>query len=83
MAHRFKLALLTSMLFVALSLTGESQAHAYVDAGSSLLIYQSLCAAVSGAIFYFRRRIRNLFTKTEQKPAPISAPINNPAPDPR
>lgn len=39
----------------------ERPAYAYVDPGSSLLIYQSLSAMVAGAVFYLRRRIRSLF----------------------
>jgi len=72
------------MLFVALCLSCERQAHAYVDPGSSLLLFQSLTAMLSGALFYFRRRIKNLFSKTSPKPtAPISAPINTSASGPR
>jgi hypothetical protein len=74
MAHRVKLAVLTSMLFIALSFSLERQAHAYVDPGSSLLLFQSLSAAVSGALFYFRRRIKNLFTRSASK---VSASASN------
>jgi len=80
MARRLQLALLTSMLFVALSFSFERQAHAYVDPGSSLLLFQSLSALVSGALFYFRRRIKSLFTKTSPKSAD---PINASLPGPR
>lgn len=84
MARRLQLALLTLTLFVTLSFSLERQAHAYVDPGSSLLLFQSLSAIVSGALFYFRRRIKNLFTKSVPKPAePVSAPLSAPAADPR
>ena len=77
MARRLHLALLSSMLFVALCFASERQAHAYVDPGSSLLLFQSLSAMVSGALFYFRRRIKNLFTKTSPKSeAPIDTPLS-------
>ncbi len=80
MAHRLQLAVLTSLLFVALSCSFERQAHAYVDPGSSLLLFQSLSAMVSGALFYFRRRIKSLFTRTTPKSADS---INTPLPGPR
>jgi drug/metabolite transporter (DMT)-like permease len=80
MARRLQLALLTLMLFVALSFSLERQAHAYVDPGSGILLFQSLTAMVSGALFYFRRRIKSLFTKTSPKSAD---PINTPLPGPR
>ena len=63
MAHRLKYFALTIMLFVALSFAFEGQAHAYVDPGSGLLIFQGISAIFSGALFYFRRRLRNLFAR--------------------
>jgi hypothetical protein len=79
MARRLQLALLTSVLLVALACTFERQAHAYVDPGSSLLLFQSLSALVSGALFYFRRRIKSLFTRTSPKSAdPINTPLAGP-----
>jgi hypothetical protein len=80
MARKLQLAVLTLMLFVALSFSFERQAQAYVDPGSSLLLFQSLSALVSGALFYFRRRIKGLFSKSAPKPA---EPINTPLPGPR
>jgi hypothetical protein len=64
MAQRLKYSALTLMLFVALSFAFEGQAHAYVDPGSGLLIFQGISAIFSGALFYFRRRLKNLFVKT-------------------
>jgi hypothetical protein len=64
MIYRLKLFALTFMLFVALSFTLEGQAHAYVDPGSGLLIFQGISAVFSGALFYFRRRLKNLFIKS-------------------
>jgi len=81
MAHRAKLTLLTLLLFVTLSFSLERQAHAYVDPGSSLLLFQSFSAIVSGVLFYFRRRIKTLFTrtgKTESGPAPIVSSVSEP-----
>lgn len=79
MARRLQLALLTLMLFVTLSFSLERQAHAYVDPGSGILLFQSLMAMVSGALFYFRRRIKGLFTRTAPKSAdPIDTPLAGP-----
>jgi hypothetical protein len=63
MAQRLKYFALTIMLFVALSFAFEGQAHAYVDPGSGLLIFQGISAIFSGALFYFRRRLKNLFVR--------------------
>jgi hypothetical protein len=64
MMRNLKYFAFTLMLLIALSFTFERQAHAYVDPGSGLLIFQGISAAFSGALFYFRRRIKNLFVKT-------------------
>jgi hypothetical protein len=63
MTHNLKYFAITLMLLIALSFTFERQAYAYVDPGSGLLIFQGISAAFSGALFYFRRRIKNLFVK--------------------
>jgi cellobiose-specific phosphotransferase system component IIC len=64
MVQYLKYFAITLMLFITLSFTFERQAHAYVDPGSGLLIFQGISAMFSGALFYFRRRIKNLFIKT-------------------
>jgi hypothetical protein len=64
MTHHLKYFVITLMLLTALSFTFERQAHAYVDPGSGLLIFQGISAVFSGALFYFRRRLKNLFVKT-------------------
>ncbi len=68
MTYIFKRFAITLMLLLALSFTFERQAHAYVDPGSGLLLFQGISAAVSGALFYFRRRIKNLFVRAGSKP---------------
>jgi hypothetical protein len=70
MTHTLKLIVVTVMLFVALSFTFERQAHAYVDPGSGLLLFQGISATISGVLFYFRRRIKNLFVRTQPKSDP-------------
>jgi hypothetical protein len=63
MTQSLKYFAITLMLLITLSFTFERQAHAYVDPGSGLLIFQGIGAAVSGALFYFRRRIKALFVR--------------------
>ncbi len=43
-------------------------AHAYVDPGTGLLVYQSMTAFVTGLMFYFRRRIKLLLFKNRSDP---------------
>jgi len=64
MVSNLKYFAITLMLFVALTFTFERQAHAYVDPGSGLLIFQGISAVFSGTLFYFRRRLKNLFIRT-------------------
>src|SRR5258705_4174184 len=75
MTHNVKYFAITLMLFVALSFTFERQAHAYVDPGSGLLIFQGISAVFSGALFYFRRRLKNLFVKTPKGIPQSSRPL--------
>jgi hypothetical protein len=72
MGYKLKYFVMTAMLFVALSFTFERQAHAYVDPGSGLLIFQGISAVFSGALFYFRRRLKNMFVKSPKGIAPSS-----------
>ncbi len=74
MAHHLKYFAITLMLLIALSFTFEGQAHAYVDPGSGLLIFQGISAVFSGALFYFRRRLKNLFVKTPKSMPQSSRP---------
>jgi hypothetical protein len=74
MAHNLKYLVITLTLLVALSFTFERQAHAYVDPGSGLLIFQGISAIFSGALFYFRRRLRNLFVRASKGIAHSSRP---------
>ena len=66
--QKLKYLAVTALLFLTLGVFLERPAYAYVDPGSSLLVYQSLSAAVTGVLFYFRRRIKNLF-RSNSNPA--------------
>jgi hypothetical protein len=71
MIHRLKYFAATLALFLALGVFLERPAYAYVDPGSSLLVYQSISAMVTGALFYFRRRLKAMITKTPSDPTNI------------
>ena len=71
MTSKLRYLAITLMLLITLSFAFERQAHAYVDPGSGLLIFQGISAVVSGVLIYFRRRIKNLFTKS--RPAASSS----------
>ena len=47
-----------------LALATERRAYAYVDPGSSLVMLQGVGAALSAALFYFRKRVTRLFRRT-------------------
>ena len=74
MALRFKYWSLTFLLFVALGLFFERPAHAYADPGSTLLLFQSLGAVASGVLFYFRRRVKALFSRNQPE-QPVSTTV--------
>ncbi len=69
MIHKLKYFAVTLALFVAVGVLLERPAYAYVDPGSSLLVFQSISAIVTGALFYFRRRLKALITRTPVNPA--------------
>lgn len=69
MSLKLKYFAVTVALLIALSFSLERPAYAYVDPGSSLLLFQSLSALVTGALFYFRRRLKALFSRTSNKSA--------------
>lgn len=66
---KMKYFAVTAALIVTLGIFFERPAQAYVDAGSSLLVFQSISAMFTGVLFYSRRRIKALFHKSSPKPA--------------
>jgi len=59
-------AVVNIAFFVALAVFFERPAHAYTDPGTALLVFQSASAAVTASLFYFRRKIKSLLTRTER-----------------
>lgn len=62
----FKLAYwsVTLLFILSLGLCLERRAYAYTDPGSCLLLFQSAGAVLSGALFYFRRSLKRVFTRS-------------------
>lgn len=74
MANRLKYLAVTTLLMLALGLTFERRAYAYIDPGSGLLIFQGIGAVVSGTLFYFRRRMKALFGKSSKVEPSVADP---------
>lgn len=56
----------TFAFFIALGLALEPRAYGYIDPGSNLMLFQNLSALVAGGLFYFRRRLKSVFTRRGQ-----------------
>ena len=63
MSIRVKFYLVTLLCIVALNFAVERPAYAYIDPGSGLLLIQNVGAVVTAVLFFFRRRIKALFTR--------------------
>lgn len=74
MANRLKYLAVTALLMLALGFTFERRAYAYIDPGSGLLIFQGIGAVVSGTLFYFRRRLKEIFGKGSKAGSSASGP---------
>lgn len=64
----------TLMMFcvAAILCAFQGTAQAYVDPGSGLVLFQSISALFTGVAFFFRRRIRALFSR--RPAADVSSP---------
>ncbi len=71
MINRLKYLSVTLLLIIALGVTFERRAYAYIDPGSGLLIFQSIGAIVSGTLFYFRRRLKAIFGRDDKVEASV------------
>ena len=63
MSLRARYVLTHVVLLLALGVFFERPARAYTDPGSALLIFQGVSAFVTGAMFYFRRRLKGIFSR--------------------
>jgi hypothetical protein len=64
MVLSLKYIAVTAALFFAVSFCLEQRAYAYIDPGTTLLLFQSISAMVTGALFYFRKRLKTRFTRS-------------------
>ena len=64
MVSKLKYLAVNAALVVALSFSFQRTAHAYVDPGSGLLVFQSISAVITGVLFYFRSRLKSLFRRS-------------------
>jgi hypothetical protein len=62
---RLKYFAVTCALALTLSIAFERRAYAYTDPGSSLLLFQSLSAMFTGGLFYFRKRLKSLISRSK------------------
>jgi hypothetical protein len=69
---KLKYAVVTALLFLALAVSMERPAYAYVDPGSSLLLFQSVSAVVTGMLFYFRRRLKSMLGRLSGSSTSVS-----------
>ena len=67
MALRAKYLIVTIALLFSIACFFERPAYGYVDPGSSLLMFQSISVFLTGALFYFRRRLKGLFIKSRNR----------------
>ena len=58
--RKFTYYVLSLFLFAGTLLCLERRAYAYVDPGSSLILYQGASSMVLGVIYYFRKRLKAL-----------------------
>jgi hypothetical protein len=61
--------LVTCGLVVSVCLCFERQAFAYVDPGSSLVVFQGVSSVFMGVMFYFRKRIKALLSRSKPSEA--------------
>ena len=65
MAFKLMYWSVTLLFVLSLGLCLERRAFAYTDPGSCLLLFQSMGAVASGALFYFRRSLKRIFVRPE------------------
>ena len=64
----------TCALLVAIGLSVEARAYAYVDPGSGLFVVQSIGTALAGVLYYFRRRLGLILGRKKATVSSTEAP---------
>ncbi|HEY6414029.1 MAG TPA: hypothetical protein VIX42_10090 [Edaphobacter sp.] len=72
MALRLKYIAVTAALFFAVSFCLEQRAYAYIDPGTTLLLFQSISALVTGALFYFRKGLKTLLVRSSKNSTDVA-----------
>ena len=65
MNFRLKYFVVSCAMMISLSGALEHRAYAYVDPGSGLLLFQSLSAVLTGGLFFFRKRLKSLMSRSK------------------
>lgn len=52
---------LTVCMFLALAISFERRAYAYIDPGSGILACQAISAFLAGTMYFFRQQMKRLF----------------------
>ncbi len=73
MKARMSLVGVNVALMMALAFLFERPARAYTDPGTSLLLFQSASAFFTGALFYFRKRLRGMLTRNREEDKKIES----------
>jgi hypothetical protein len=64
---KFAYFIVTCGLLVSICFCFERQAYAYVDPGSSLVLFQGISSVCMGVLYYFRKRLKSFLRRS--KPA--------------
>jgi hypothetical protein len=62
---KFAYCVVTFAFFLCLCVTLEKRAYAYVDPGSSLVLYQGVSSVFMGILYYFRKRLKSLVRRNK------------------
>jgi FtsH-binding integral membrane protein len=62
---KFVYFIVTCGLLVSICFCFERQAYAYVDPGSSLVLFQGVSSVFIGVLYYFRKRLKSLLRRSK------------------
>ena len=62
---KFAYFIVTCGLLVSICFCFERQAYAYVDPGSSLVLFQGISSVCMGVLYYFRKRLKALLRRSK------------------
>jgi hypothetical protein len=62
---KFAYFIVTCGLLVSICFCFERQAYAYVDPGSSLVLFQGVSSVFIGVLYYFRKKLKSLLRRSK------------------